>query len=39
MKWDAIAILLHVILGLLDLYFRMRISMVQARHLVATPIS
>lgn len=30
MKWDAIAILLHVILGLLDLYFRMRISMVQA---------
>jgi hypothetical protein len=30
MKWDAIAILLHMFLGLLDLYFRMEISMVQA---------
>ena len=39
MKWDAIAILLHVFLGLLDLYFRMEISMVQARYLVITPIA
>jgi len=30
MKWDAIAVLLHVILGLLDLCFRMEISVVQA---------
>ena len=30
MKWDAAAILLHVILGMLDLVFRMKISMVQA---------
>ena len=39
MKWDAIAVLLHVILGLLDLCFRMEISVVQVRYLVITPIA
>ena len=39
MKWDAIAMLLHVILGLLDLCFRMEISVVQVRYLVITPIA
>ena len=30
MKWDAIALLLHVFLGLLNLYFRMDTTIVQA---------